>query len=192
MMLELVGKRLRRYRAEERGIAAVEFALVMPILFTLLLGGTEMARFILVHIKTEKMAYSVADVISQFESVTSGDVTMIFDATSELMSPYDSFGTNGRVILTSVRKEADEENQEVHWQCFDGGSMSATSHVGTVNAEATLPGGLQLEDGDNVIVSEVFYTYTPIINFMNIQGTQIYKTAMFRPRLGALTEVPGC
>jgi len=182
----------RRYRSEQGGIAAVEFALVMPILFLLLLGGTEMARFILVHIKAEKMAYSVADVISQYESVTGGDVAMVFDATADLMSPYDAFGANGLVILSSVRKEPDEDDQEVHWQCAGGGSATVASHVGEVDDPATLPGEMKLEDNDNVVVSEVFYTYTPIINWIDIQGVQIYKSAMFRPRLGALTAVPGC
>ena len=61
-------KIFRRYRKSERGIAAVEFALVSPILFLLLLGGVEVGRYILVHQKVEKMAYSVSDVVSQLEA----------------------------------------------------------------------------------------------------------------------------
>jgi hypothetical protein len=43
-----------------------------------------------------------------------------------------------------------------------------------------------------VIVAEVFYRYTPLFsNFMPVE-TQLYKTAVFRPRLGSLTSAPGC
>lgn len=185
-------RHLRRYSGAQHGLAALEFALFLPILLTLLLGGVEMARFVLVHMKTEKMAYSVADVISQYDSVTSGDVDIIFNATTELMGRYDSFDSDGRVILTSVRKQAGVDDQEVHWQCAGGGSASASSRIGTVNGTAVLPGAFTLEDNDNVIVSEVFYRYTPVINFIRLRGVDIYKTAMFRPRLGALTQVPGC
>ncbi len=185
---------LRRLKDDQRGIAAVEMALASPILFFLLLGGTEMGRYILTHQKVEKMAYAVADVISQYELLTSADVAIVMNASAELMNPYESFDTNGTMILTSIHKDPNDNDQLVRWQCAGGGSLSATSHVGVINstAKAELPGDLILDDGDNVIVSEIFYTYEPIITWINIQKLDLYKTAMFRPRLGQLTTAPGC
>ena len=186
-------KTLRRYLASERGVAAVEFALVSPILFMLLLGGVEVGRYILVHQKVEKMAYSVSDVISQLENVTAGDVDTVFGAATQFMNPYDDFESNGRLILSSVHKDSADPDQEVRWQCEGGGTMSATSRVGDpASGAATLPGNLALEDDDNVIVSEAFFTYQPVLNWYQIQNITIYKATMFRPRLGALTSVPGC
>jgi len=185
---------LRRYKRSERGVAAVEFALVSPILFLLLLGGVEVGRYILVHQKAEKMAYSVSDVVSQLEAVTSGDVDVMFGAVTELMNPYDNFTTYGTLYLSSVHKDPADADQTIRWQCQGGGSLVANSRVGDVNSggAATLPGNLALEDDDNVIVSEVVYTYQPILTWYKIQNITIYKSAMFRPRLGALTSAPGC
>jgi Flp pilus assembly protein TadG len=106
-------KLLGRYRRNETGIAAVEFALVSPIFFMLLLGGTEVGRYILVHQKAEKMAYSVSDVISQLDSVTSGDVDVVFGAASEPMNPYDKFETRGTLFLSSVHKDPDDADQTI-------------------------------------------------------------------------------
>jgi Flp pilus assembly protein TadG len=188
-------KLLGHYRRNETGIAAVEFALVSPILFMLLLGGTEVGRYILVHQKVEKMAYSVADIISQLEAVTSGDVDVVFGAATELMNPYDEYETRGTLYLSSVHKDPDNADQTIRWQCQGGGSMTAESGVGdptTGGAVAVLPGSLDLEDDDNVIVAEAFYTYRPVLSWYAIQNITISKSAMFRPRLGALTSAPGC
>ena len=185
---------LRRYRRDQRGIAAVEMALASPILFLLLLGGTEMGRYILVHQKVEKMAFAVADVTAQYETVTSAEIATIMNASSELMNPHEGFATHGRMILTAVHKDPDETNQQVRWQCEGGGSLTALSQVGQPNtsAKADLPGDLELDDDDHVIVSEVFYTYQPMITWFQIQNVNLYKTAMFRPRLGQLSTVAGC
>ncbi len=185
---------LRRFKRSERGIAAVEFALVSPILFLLLLGGVEVGRYILVHQKVEKMAYSVSDVVSQLEAVTSGDVDVVFGAATELMNPYDEYETRGRLFLSSVHKDEDDADQKIRWQCNGGGSLTAESAVGDPSSgeAAALPGNLELEDDDNVIVAEAFYTYKPVLAWYTIQNITIYKSAMFRPRLGALTSAPGC
>ena len=187
-------KLLGRYQRNQRGVAAIEFALVSPILFLLLLGGVEVGRYILVHQKVEKMAYSVSDVVSQLEAVTSGDVDVVFGAATELMNPYDEYETRGRLMLSSVHKDPDDADQKIRWQCEGGGSLTAESGVGDPGSgeAAALPGNLELEDDDNVIVSEAFYTYKPILGWYSIQNVTIYKSAMFRPRLGALTSAPGC
>jgi hypothetical protein len=140
------------------------------------------------------MAYSVSDVISQLDSVTSGDVDVVFGAASELMNPYDKFETRGTLFLSSVHKDPDDADQTIRWQCQGGGGLAAQSRVGKVGAGevASLPGNLDLDDDDNVIVSEVVYTYQPILTWYKIQNITIYKSAIFRPRLGALTSAPGC
>jgi Flp pilus assembly pilin Flp len=192
MIMNLV-KIVRRFRENEHGVAAVEFALVSPILFMLLLGGVEVGRYILVHQKAEKMVYSVADVISQLENVTAGDVDAVFGAATEFMNPYDNFPARGVLHLSSVHKDPADADQEVRWQCTGGGTMWADSRVGEVAAgAAVLPGSFVLEDDDNVIVAEAHYVYKPVLKWYNIQNIIIYKSTMFRPRLGALTTAPGC
>lgn len=186
---------LKSWRNNQSGLAAVEFALALPIFVALLMGGAEVARYILVHQKVEKLAFSVADVTSQFEILGSGDISVIMNASAEIMDPYDQFDTRGRIVLSSVFKDPDETKQLLQWQCEGGGTASATSHVAQPSSQtaAVLPGNMVLDDADDVIVAEIFYTYTPMLDWFEFgAGQNIYKTAMFRPRLGALTAVPGC
>ena len=78
----------------------------------------------------------------------------------------------------------------VNWQYVGGGSLSRASLIGVVNGNATLPAGLTLNVKDNVIVAEVFYRPTPIFLTESWAATEIYKSAIFKPRLGALTTPP--
>jgi len=176
----------------ESGVAAVEFALIAPFMLILLLGGYELARFIVVQQKAEKMAFSIADVVTQFDAdeFDVNDVNLAFSATAQIMKPY-TFGADGRAILSSVYKDPKDQKPKVKWQCKTTG-LTNTSAVGAVGADATLPASLTLEDKDNVVVSEVYYKFTPLLKKVITQPIVIYRVAMFRPRLGQLTASPGC
>ena len=186
-----LGSSLRRYRGNETGIAALEFALVAPFLILLVFGGYELARYIVVQQKAEKMAYAISDLTSQYQTLTSSDVATVFSATSQLMKPY-AFSNDGLAILTSVYKDPTKSKPTVSWQCKTSSTLSSTSTVGAVNGNATLPGGLVLDDKDNVIVSEIYYKFTPLFTTLWTSSFVIHRMAVYRPRLGSLTAVPGC
>ncbi len=182
---------LRTYGGCERGVAALEFAIVTPFLILLLLGGFEMARFLIVQQKAEKIAFSVADVTAQYESVTSTEISQVFAAVEQIMKPHP-FNTNGRVILSSVYNPDGTEKPKVRWQCENAGALNVVSKVGKVGNDATLPQTFLLDEKDNLIVTEVFYRFTPVFKTIFTGPFVVYRTAMFRPRLGALTSAPGC
>lgn len=173
---------------DEHGVAAVEFALALPMLAAMFLGGFEVNRYILVHQKVEKVTYTVADVVAQSQSVTESQLDQIFVAAEEIMRPYD-FGDDGVVIVTSVSKSG-TETSKVRWRYSGGGSLSRNSEVGAVGGTASLPGGLTLNAGDNVIIAEVYYRYHPVLEGTAVSESDIYKTAIFKPRLGALVTTP--
>ena len=51
----------RAFRDDRRGFAAVEFALILPVLLLFALGVTEVGRFVLLGIKAQHAADTVAD-----------------------------------------------------------------------------------------------------------------------------------
>lgn len=179
-----------RLMRRKDGIAATEMALVAPMLLVLLFGGAETGLLVRTHFQAAQMASTVADVIARYKSVTSADIAAIFAVSAEVMGTQD-FNRNGTVILSSVVTD-NTGAATVAWQCASGQSGNA-SHIGTAGTgKASLPGGLDLGNDDNVIVAEVFYAYAPLLGWTAPEITQVYKTALFRPRLGDLTTAPGC
>jgi hypothetical protein len=67
-----------------------------------------------------------------------------------------------------------------------------SSKVGEIGQDAKLPADFMLDDKDNIIITEVFYNFTPVFKTVFTGPFVVYRTALFRPRLGALTSAPGC
>ena len=182
---------LERGRRDRRGIAAVELALASPILLSLFIGTTEIAHFLSVHYQASQMASTVADAVARYDMVSSVDIQEILEVSSTVMGAGD-FSSKGVVILSAVNKVKATDAPIVAWQCKGGGSLVQSSRIGRKLGAATLPGSLVLDTADNVVVAEVFYRYSPLFSLIPIPDQFVYKNAVFRPRLGALTTASGC
>ena len=68
---------LRKLRQDASGVAAVEFALLLPMLLALLIGCLEVTFKIWSTQKAEKLAVTLSDVIAQSTAVTSADLTKL-------------------------------------------------------------------------------------------------------------------
>lgn len=175
---------LERFRRARDGAAIVEFALIIPVLMLLLFGGVEITRTVLIHQKLNKTVMTMADLVTQSEEPTVADINRLFDATRHLMQPFD-FNTDGIVIISSVGRR-DGNAAMVNWQRTGGGSYSATSQVGCSGCLANLPAGFAMRDGEDAIVAEVYFDHTILLEMGIINGAEIYKQAIYRPRLGAM------
>lgn len=173
-----------------RGVAAVEFALVAPFMIFLLLGGYQMNTYFMVHQKVEKIAYTVADVTAQETTITAAQLDLILDSAAKIMEPY-TFGVDGVVIISSIYKETDTSEPTVRWQYVGGGTLSRVSLIGAANTVAALPAGLELNAKEDIIVAEVFYRNTlSMSQIFSEDQEDIYKYAIYKPRLGDLLTAP--
>lgn len=191
-MMQAIRKLSRRLVSDNRGVAALEFALAMPFLIALFVASTDLMRLMLTHQKAERIAYNTADLVAQVENLTPADMQQIFLAPAEIMEPME-FGARGLVIISSVHRPVDGGDMIVRWQCPGAGTLEAESQVGVEDGIATLPEGLEINFRENVIVAEVYYDFEPwfpvgMTNFMNV-GV-LYKTSVFKPRFGALPTSP--
>jgi Flp pilus assembly protein TadG len=173
----------------QRGVAATEFAIALPFLMVTMLGAIEVSRYVIIHQKLEKVAYTIADVVSQSDTITTAQLNQAVQAAATIMQPYE-FSPNGIVFISSVYKNGTNA-PTVRWQYNGGGVLSRTSQVGVLNAAASMPNGLTLNASDNVIISEVFFRYEPFLTGgIFADDEELYKVTIFKPRLGALTTPP--
>ena len=165
----------------------VEMAFILPILVTMILAGVELSRYILLQQKLDAIAITTADLVSQREEISVGTIDQIFAAANHVIAPF-TFSADGIVMVTSVSASGGN-GPRVDWQRSGGGMLSASSTVGTPGGAATLPSGFQVRDGENVIISEVFYNYSPLLQTVFFTATQTYHRALFRPRFGDLAQL---
>ena len=184
--------RLRGIWRNDRGVSAIEFALLAPILSTLFIGCIEVTFMIWSTQKAEKLAVTMADVIAQSQNVSKADIDALTGSVDKIMDPFP-FGEDGAVFISSVYRAQGDAVAKVNWQCPHIGNLEVASKVGEKGDDAVLPSGFTLAERDNVIVAEVFYKYKPLAPGVLFDDQVIYRRALFKPRLGALTNPPtGC
>lgn len=178
---------LSRLRRSEKGLAALEMALFAPVLSLLLLGGYDVARFVSIRASVDKVGFSVADVTSQYKELNATAMRQVFMVTAASLPSYTS-GSNGVTVLTSVY--LDGTTPKVKWQCYSSTGTTWTSKIGTEGNNASVSAALLADGNDNLMVSEVFYQFTPILSSFFKNGFMIYTSSVYRPRLGTLTTKP--
>lgn len=147
---------LRRVRwiGNCRGTSAVEFAIIAPLLITLYAGAVEVGNALTIYRRTDQIAYTAADLVAQSKSVSKADLEDITAASSSILTPYSTAPLS--IVLTSVVADSNG-NTTVAWSY----GMNAAAH--TVGAAFTLPTGITAP-GSSVIVAEVKYAYSPLLN----------------------------
>ncbi len=177
----------RRFLACRSGVIAVEFALVVPVLLTLFLGGIDTAWLVIAHYKLERAAGSVIDLAARTQTLRPSDIQDIFTAADMVAKPFD-LGTDGRVIASSVTNPTGT-GAIVDWQQVSTGGIAATSRVGASGGTAQLGGDLDVDLGETMIVGEAFLQFQPIIGFL-IGPQQLYTRMYERARYGVVELVP--
>ncbi|HEU0071282.1 MAG TPA: TadE/TadG family type IV pilus assembly protein [Alphaproteobacteria bacterium] len=177
----------RAFVADRRAVVLTEMAMSMPIIITIALAGFEIARYSLIQQKLDRLAATVADMVSQATSMSNAQLTQIFAATGPVMSPF-AITDDGVIIVTSVSATSGS-GARVSWQRSGGGTMVQASEVGTVSQLAVLPAGFVVRDGENVIIAETYYNYSPMFIPALVPPRQLYHRAMFRPRFGVLSTL---
>ena len=174
---------------DNRGSAAIELAIILPMMMTLFLGVVEISNFVLINQRTEKMTHTIADVVAQGETITIAEMDNILSATSEIMKPFP-FNERGHVIITAVHREPND-TPKVAWQYEGGGTLTnANSNFGSQGFNSPLPPGFILNEKETVIIAEVYYAHQNLVtNMFNGNNPQLYKYAFYKPRLGALDVV---
>lgn len=162
-----------RFAGDARGVSAVEFALVLPLMMTLYLGGAEVSQAITASRKVTLVSRTVADLVSQYSSINTANVTNILNASAAIVSPFSS--SNLAVTVSCVKIDANG-NATVAWSDTLGGTKRATG------SSVTLPSALAVPN-TSLVWTEAQYTYQPTIGYV-ITGAMALKDQMYmRPRL---------
>ena len=89
-------------RRDRNGIAAVEFALLAPILIVLYFGITEIGDAVVVYTKVTHTASAVNDLVSQAKIISNNDMQNIFNYAAFNNPSTDPTNTNFGKVTTAV------------------------------------------------------------------------------------------
>jgi Flp pilus assembly protein TadG len=171
---------LVRMLRDARGVAALEFALVVPAVIVLYAGGYEIAQAATVNRKVTDTTVQLANVTSQYTTVANTDISQIFAASSQIMLPYST--TPLTITLSEVQADSTGSvNSKVIW------SQSYVASSGTVGAglatgsTVIMPTGLPSPNQYYILV-QTTYLYTPTVGAAFVNNIPMSDQIFMIPR----------
>lgn len=170
-----------RFRRDHRGLSAVEFALILPFMLTLYLGGSELTQAITIKRKTALVTRTIGDLVAQDVNITNAKIQAIFSASAAVAAPYPT--ANLKIIVSSVSIDG-QGVAKIAW------SDAYQNTARAVNSTVTLPTGLNIAN-TSLIWAEVGYNYTPPIGYMITGVLNLADKLYLRPRMvNSITRSP--
>lgn len=159
---------------DPRGVSAVEFALLAPLMISLYLGGSEISQAVSIDRKVSLTARAVADLTAQGTTISDTEMANILKAGAAVVAPYSA--SLLKVVISSVKIDANSI-AKIAW------SDATTNAVArSKNQTVTLPTALTVAN-TSVIWAEVTYDFTPAIGYMITGKLPLTDQIYMRPRL---------
>lgn len=180
--------RLKRLRRDERGVSAVEFAFIAPVMILFYFGLAETTQVMMAERKTIRTASAVGDILAQTAEVRvtgAGGIDDVFDMAETLMTPFPT-GTQLKVCVASITKSSTGA-LSVTWRRV----KNAATCPGLGATTEPVPAGL-IANGESVVMSRVTYSYVGPTNMVISVNPTFTKTFYLRPRMSNVVTCVGC
>ncbi|SMQ58333.1 Flp pilus assembly protein TadG [Devosia lucknowensis] len=172
----------RRLQHSERGAAAVEFALILPLMLLVYIGSLEASTLITMDRKVQSVAGAVGDLVARSEkTIRASDLQDYFRAAAGIMTPFSPTGVTQ--VITAVKVQGGVPRVVWTRQYLNGTYSSTTPY--TAGNPYPLPTEMRNIAGTKmVIAAEATYTYTPLLGIVLDTPVNLYRSSFFMTRFG--------
>jgi len=170
----------RRFVASRRAVAAIEFAMVVPILLLMLLASFDAGNGIAIYMKVRSATYALDAITNQYTMIQSSDMTSIVGATSVILAPYSS---SPIVVTISQIAISNKGVATVSWSYSQGGTALSQGSV------VTVPTNLNV-DSTYLIFAQVSYKFTPVFGYFGSGGITFSDNLYVTPRVSNCINYP--
>jgi Flp pilus assembly protein TadG len=188
-----------RAAADRRGVAAIEFALVAPLLLCMYFVTMEVSQAIETNKKVSRVGSMVADLVTQQQTTTKSELDAIMTIGQSLLTPY--YRSKPKIVITAIQITTDPTPKvQVYWsRKLVDGVYSADLAKGVVT---TVPPTLNTP-GAFLVRVESYLDYKPVITWAAadkkplgltaaFDGISMRETYYLRPRQSTTVECTDC
>jgi Flp pilus assembly protein TadG len=174
---------LARCTRDRRGIAAVEFAIVVPVILILYVGAADVTRAVQMGRRLDLLSRTLSDLVSQQSTttpVTASTVGLIFGAATAVMAPFPTSSVTLTVSAVDIKAKSDGTCCQalVRWSFTQNGTLRACTTPltqvgnGAPASATTIPSSIILANSTGgfnylagstsyLIIADITGTYTP-------------------------------
>lgn len=162
------------FAAAKKGNAALEFAIIAPMMIMLLFGSVDLLDVLNANKRVQNVASSLADVTARDTEVSDAEIAGLWSAVDVLMFPSSGDAVNIRISSISIESAS---IARVVWS--EGHGMEARQPGTTVD---DLPAAM-MNPGTSIILSETTYEYDAPLGFLLEDGVTLEHQSYRRSRL---------
>lgn len=173
---------LKRLLQDRRGVSAIEFALIAPVMINIYFGLIEFSQGYMAERRAGHVASMVADLVAQSGGTNVKDLEGVFQIGDMIMRPFSSAPLSIRVSSVTVDARG---VATVEWSRAksakdpNGGDIMPARKPGDPITD--LPPDL-ITDGQTVILGETNYGYVSAFGQMIPGGIAFQRNYYLRPR----------
>jgi Flp pilus assembly protein TadG len=173
---------LSRFRGDRRGVSAVEFALLAPVMITFYFGLAEFCQGYMSQKRVSHTASAIADIVAQTSTVTKDQLDDMMALSALVMKPFATTTLTTRV--TSVTRNA-QGVAKVDWSRATNTTPLKTS------ATVTVPADL-IANGESLIMAETTYDYSSPVKYVLPNVVKFSNVFYLRPRQVEMVPCTDC
>jgi Flp pilus assembly protein TadG len=166
---------LRRLIGDRRGVSAVEFALLAPMMIAIYFGCIGISDGVAIDRKVSLTAAALANLTAQVSSISTSDMTNIFNASSAIIAPYSA----GKLKMTISCLNIDKDKKvTVKWSETKNGSKRTSFSFDSSNSALKVA-------SSQLIYAEVTYDYEPVVGTAIVSDLTLSDHMFMSPRISA-------
>jgi Flp pilus assembly protein TadG len=188
MILRRLSARLRALRDDRRGVSAVEFALIAPVMIGMLFGSADLSLALMADRKVTLAVSTVSDLVAQDDEVNCAELDRIYAAATAILAPFSTTPATLRVTMVNDNSGTPRAVWSDTAEFGAVGTCNPTPNA-VVNASLTTHDARlrQLVTSTNgVIMGEISYAYpSNLTNMIGSGSITMSETFFLRPRRSA-------
>lgn len=173
-----------RFVRDEKGIAAIEFAFIAPIMLFMYFGMAEVATAISVDRKISHSANVAGDLATQSETISAAEMTEIMTATMMVMGIPDHKKNGVTIEIASYARAADDSIIRNGVATLKGSNGKNLPNFDAASLDKRI-----LSSSSGVVVARVNYIYEPLKLRYMPSDFDINETFMLKPRKSANVDI---
>ena len=170
-----MSRRLSRFWRDRRGVSAVEFALIAPVLIVFYFGMAELTEAMMAQRRLSHLTSSIGDVVARDPKLTDARLADLFSVGDVLMSPFPT--STLRLCLVSIASDANGKDTVV-WSEQSNAPLNCPAPGAVLDIPVSV-----LPAGQSVIMSKASYEYNSVFKFIIPQNLTFRRTYYLKPRL---------
>jgi Flp pilus assembly protein TadG len=180
MLIARLRSALLRFPRAGDAAAAVEFALIMPLLITLYMGSIEISDLIAVDRRVTVISGTMGDLVARTDGdLDTATMTDYFKASEGIIMPYSKTGLKQVVSLVSVDSSG---ATSVSWSRAYNGGTARTVGQPYPGLDSSIR---NLAEDSYIVVAETSYSYQPLLGFVVKSAINLDRESYYLPRYGA-------